>query len=144
MKILFLTLIALLVLFLAAIGGWYFLSKDPAESTQPTSNTQVFPGSTGPVSTSPATSEETASLESEFNAEVQDSTNLQLSNIVISNGYAMAVYSDENVGGMAVFKKESAGVWTLLGTDGGVFNMDSLLALGIPESVAGALLDAVI
>ncbi len=142
MKILFLTLIALLILFLAAIGGWYFLSKNPGEPTQPTSNTPIFPGSTRPVSTSPATSEETASLESEFNTEVQDSTNLQLSNIVISTGYAMAVYSDENVGGMAVFKRESAGVWTLLGTDGGVFNMDALLALGIPESVASALLDA--
>jgi hypothetical protein len=104
----------------------------------------VFPGQGQSVPLTRPTQEDTVNLETEFHTEVQDATNLKLSNIVISDRYAMAVYSDENVGGMAVFKKESTNIWVLLATDGGVFNIDSLVSLGIPEEIARALLDSII
>jgi|GEM_PF-6599096 len=144
MKILIVSFVALLVLLLLFVGGWWFLSKDSVE-LPPSKTDIVFPGTTGQsVSLSKPTQEDTAKLENEFYAEVQDATNLTLSDIAISDGYAMAVYSDENVGGMAVFKKDTSGAWILLETDGGVFNLDFLVSLGIPEKTARALLDSII
>ncbi|HRH55445.1 MAG TPA: hypothetical protein PK609_01095 [Candidatus Paceibacterota bacterium] len=139
MKKLFFILLAVVVVGGLGFAIWYTTKTPQGEQVPPSESGGVFPGTSSSVRVIPASPEETIEISTEYYAEVQSATNLILSDIVVSGSYAVAVYSDENVGGMAAFRK-SGSSWELLGTDGGVFNLDALVALGIPRDTARALI----
>ncbi|MEK9161008.1 MAG: hypothetical protein AAB440_03160 [Patescibacteria group bacterium] len=50
--------------------------------------------------------------------------------------YALQIWSDENIGGVALMKNESGKGWVIVAIDGGAWDVVSLVAEGVPENIA--------
>jgi hypothetical protein len=131
MKIFLTTLLVLVVLGALGYGGWFFFLRTPQAS--PPLGTQepvVFPSAT-----------DTAAAESDFHNDLPQSDSLRLTNMIVLEPYALADWSDQNIGGMVVFKRDAKGDWQILVMDGGVLEVRNLVEAGVPESIAKSLIE---
>jgi hypothetical protein len=137
----FLVLGLLLVLSVGVVLTFMFLDSE-TESLESQVVNPTFPGGSGQVRTQPASAQVIREVEQEYFSEIPEAQNLTLSKVTVSGDYAMAVYSDENVGGMVLFRKQAVG-WEIVATDGGVFDIEQLKLLGVPADVASVLVNAI-
>lgn len=92
-----------------------------------------------PDAPKPADTGTKRALSSEFAQELPDFPELNLSATFVLGDYALADWSDENIGGMVVFKR-SGTTWGILVMDGGVLELRTLTDAGVPADVARELL----
>ena len=137
----FLALGLLLVLSLGVVLTLMLIGSISEPMESPVVN-PTFPGGSGQVRTQPASAQVIKEVEQEYFSEIPEAQNLSLSKVTVSGDYAMAVYSDENVGGMVLFRKQAGG-WEIVATDGGVFDIEQLKLLGVPADVASILVNAI-
>ena len=138
-----LTVSALLILGVsAAFGVWFLRDRSDGEQTVGGMQTDpIFPNSNQAAPVEEAPPSISTEIESVYRREAPEMANMMLTDVAISGDYAIGIYSDENVGGMVAFKYVS-GKWELLASDGGVFNVDALAALGVPRATAETLIQS--
>lgn len=89
----------------------------------------------------PVASSTTQDVNQDFTAQIQNAGAINLENAVIVSDYALQNWGDENKGGQALLKFDtSTGKWNLLSMGGGAWDVDSLVAEGVPASVAEELI----
>lgn len=128
-----------------ALGAWWYANQRDASPEQPGTVIPgtIFPGGTHTdIKPVEADAQVRSAIEDVFKRENPYAGTLTLSETVVLDGYALAIFEDENVGGMAAFKVESDGTWTLLGTDGGAFSPEGLAELGVPLDIGRRLVPA--
>ena len=80
-------------------------------------------------------------IETEFHETVEDSERLTLPKMAVMGAYALTIYQDENIGGMALLKYDGS-EWVFVAGWGGVFSLTRLRELGVPQETAEELLRA--
>lgn len=129
MKIFTITIVTILLIIGVSYGAWYVFFR-PIEAPKPSVQEQViFP-----------TAAEIQKAESNFHNVLPESSSLSLSNMIVIEPYALADWSDQNIGGMVVFKRDAKGEWEIIAMDGGILEMQSLIQAGVPAVVAQKLL----
>lgn len=125
------------VLLIGAIGLWIFQSQPQKRPT--VEHTVTFSsGATAiirveqGVTTSPE-------VESAFVSHIDNADQIIIGSTVIASEYALQSWSDENKAGEALLKRNEKGDWELLSMGGGAWDVDSLVAGGVPRAVAQQL-----
>jgi len=139
MKI-FLTVLVFVLLVLGGVGAWFLLEREP-EGTGTNDPIPSFPNTGETRIVREPSVEEKNEITESFHAGIPDSAHLQIPETAIVDGYALSIFMDENVGGMALFKQNASGAWDLVATDGGVFNLELLRDLGVPTGTAQLLIE---
>ncbi len=136
---LFIALLICVVLVGSGIAFFMLRGGTAPEGNPGGSNGGIFGGSgSGTGFTVNADAQE--DIESSFEASMPNGERFSLENAVTSGSYALTIFTDENVGGMALFKRNASGAWDFVATDGGFFSVETLVSLGVPESDARILL----
>jgi hypothetical protein len=111
--------------------------QEPVQDGPAQPTTVLFPSSsTVPVAERSQTEEQ---IKSVFYAD-SSAAGFATDAIAVSGDFALTIWSDENTGGMALFRHEQNGNWTLILSDGGALSRDDLLALGVPQANATELI----
>ena len=139
MKI-FLFILVPVILLAGGIGIWLLLEREP-ENAGSNDPVPTFPGTSGVLMVREPNAEEKNEITESFHAAISDSERLELPETAIVDDYALSIFMDENVGGMALFKQNVSGGWELVSTDGGVFNLEILIDLGVPAGTAQRLIE---
>jgi hypothetical protein len=142
MKYVYLAIGGILVLALgAAIAAFLFPKETYKAEEIPSTPFVLTPETTMRDSAVTPGTQTQAAITDEFREAVEDSERLTLPKMAVMGEYALSIYQDENIGGMALLKYEG-GSWTFVAGDGGVFSLSRLQELGVPMETAQELLRA--
>lgn len=109
-------------------------SSQTASSTTTTSvQNQPIPNQTSSTGTQ-------SEIAHALTGQIQNSNSITLKGTTVVSIYALQAWGDENRGGEALLLYDSSGGWLLLSMGGGVWDVSSLVAAGVPQSVAEQLI----
>lgn len=75
-----------------------------------------------------------------FVEQISNPNELKLGKTVTAANYALQTWGDENKGGEALLVYSAAKGWELVSMGGGAWDVESLIAVGVPSSVAEQLI----
>lgn len=131
-------LLLILVLICIGFGIWfYYYKNNEGSSLQIRENPFSLPftptTSSNPVSSD---SKNNPDVIRDFKNQITNSGLISLDNTVISGGYSLQSWHDENKGGEALLKYDQQQGWVLLSMGGGAWSVEDLLAAGVPYTTA--------
>lgn len=135
-------LLSILFLLLLAISGIGLVVAYNAFSSDPQDNVDTvvtFPTAVETSNSTQPTKEEAEAIQSAFFAS-DEAEGLSLDTIRVVENYAISVWYDENMGGVALYQQTGSGSWELLLSDGGAWTVEDLVILGVPQTIAERLL----
>ena len=142
MKYVYLAIGGVLILVLGAVTIAFLFPRDTYEAEETPSTPFILTPETNIKDSATVPGAQTqAAIEDEFHETVEDSDRLTLPKMAVMGVYALTVYQDENIGGMALLKYEND-QWVFVAGDGGVFSLTRLQELGVPLEAAEELLGA--
>lgn len=135
--------IIILVGLLGVFGlGYSLWILSPNESAKPpTGNQSTFPvaSSTGGTTETPVNQEEqkkSADIKNAFQKQVTAPLPITLGYTIIVSDYALQQWDDGNSAGESVFKYTAGNGWTVIPEASGVWSVENLVSIGVPELVA--------
>lgn len=123
----------LALLGVAAIVLLLFRSPAPAVPSHPTVLPQAATSNPPPeAATAPA-------VQQAFTAQIQNADKITIQGSRVVENFALVAWGDENKGGSALLEYDTKNGWKLLSLGGGVWDVNSLTELGVPQATAQRL-----
>jgi len=130
----FLKILLIALFFLVLLGAILFkLFYSPSQPPQADTGTQF------PIVTD-TQSKEVNEVQAAFLQQIDNADKINLANAKVVYPYALQNWNDENKGGQALLKFDSGKGWQLVNLGGGAWDVESLVAVGVPEDIAHSLI----
>ena len=124
-------LITFILIFILGISFFFMRKKDVAVT--PVGGTISLP------SRLPGAVDSTH-ISSDFKTQIKNVDQIVVETPVVSSGYALQTWSDENKGGQALLKYTPSKGWVIVTMGGGVWNVAGLVSYGVPYTDAQKLI----